>query len=281
MPGLRSTRRRHVNGGARRWRYLDVDFDEYQLVVEVDGQQHMEALTWWEDMMRNNELVVDDRRRVLLRFAGFALRHQSQLGRRGACDGTSTRGHRQLCGDTTVALGCSHHCSCRGSLRRDFLHPTSDPSKRIVTPNDVEVAAPPWGRAPPALLVLVVLSGLEVHTAHATVATRSSRSCLFGLLGNNDLSGEEEAGDRRCVLQRRARDLGRVDDARGDQVDVLAGLGVEAVTWLELRNLLCHDAALKAGVDRDLLQRSAERRPDDLSTCGFVTFEVELLERKR
>ena len=38
------------------------------------------------------------------------------------------------------------------------------------------------------------------------------------------------AGDRRGVLQRRARHLGRVDDAGGDQVDVLAGRGVEAVT---------------------------------------------------
>ena len=35
----------------------------------------MEALAWWQDMMRNNELVVDEQK-VLLRFAGFALRHQ-------------------------------------------------------------------------------------------------------------------------------------------------------------------------------------------------------------
>jgi very-short-patch-repair endonuclease len=72
------TRQRRRKDASGRWRYLDVDFDEYQLVVEVDGQQHMEALTWWEDMMRNNELVVDEQK-VLLRFAGFALRHQSQL----------------------------------------------------------------------------------------------------------------------------------------------------------------------------------------------------------
>lgn len=37
----------------------------------------MEALTWWEDMMRNNELVVDEQK-ALLRFAGFALRHQRE-----------------------------------------------------------------------------------------------------------------------------------------------------------------------------------------------------------
>ena len=68
----RQVRRRDASG---RWRYLDIEFDEFNLVVEIDGQQHMEVLAWWDDMMRNNEVVVDDQK-ALLRFAGFALRHQ-------------------------------------------------------------------------------------------------------------------------------------------------------------------------------------------------------------
>jgi very-short-patch-repair endonuclease len=71
------TRQRRRKDASGRWRYLDVDFDQYGLVVEIDGQQHMDPLPWWEDMMRNNELVVDEQK-VLLRFAGFALRHQSE-----------------------------------------------------------------------------------------------------------------------------------------------------------------------------------------------------------
>ena len=70
----RQRRRRDASG---RWRYLDAEFDEFDLVVEIDGQQHMDALAWWEDMMRNNELVVDENK-TLLRFAGFALRHQRE-----------------------------------------------------------------------------------------------------------------------------------------------------------------------------------------------------------
>jgi very-short-patch-repair endonuclease len=69
------TRQRRRKDAAGRWRYLDVDFDDYQLVAEVDGQQHMEALAWWEDMERNNDVVVEDGK-TLLRFAGFALRRQ-------------------------------------------------------------------------------------------------------------------------------------------------------------------------------------------------------------
>lgn len=71
------TRQRRRQDAAGRWRYLDVDFDGYHLVVEIDGQQHMDALCWWEDMMRDNELVVDAQKAVL-RFAGFALRHQRE-----------------------------------------------------------------------------------------------------------------------------------------------------------------------------------------------------------
>lgn len=70
------TRQRRRRDASQRWRYLDVDFDEYALSVEIDGQQHMEALAWWEDMQRNNDLVVEDGR-WLLRFAGFALRRQT------------------------------------------------------------------------------------------------------------------------------------------------------------------------------------------------------------
>ena len=51
---------------------------------------------------------------------------------------------------------------------------------------------------------------------------------LLGLVGHNGLGGEEQRGDGGGVLQGRAGDLGRVDDARGEQVDVLAGGGVEA-----------------------------------------------------
>lgn len=70
------TRQRRRRDASGRWRYLDVDFDEFSLSVEVDGQQHMEALAWWKDMMRNNDVVVEDGK-WLLRFAGFALRRQT------------------------------------------------------------------------------------------------------------------------------------------------------------------------------------------------------------
>lgn len=68
----RQRRRRDATG---RWRYLDADFDRYRLVVEVDGQQHIEVLAWWEDMMRDNDLVARDGKWVM-RMAGFALRRE-------------------------------------------------------------------------------------------------------------------------------------------------------------------------------------------------------------
>src|SRR3954469_5672206 len=99
---------------------------------------------------------------------------------------------------------------------------------------------------------------LEVHAAHAAVAAGHGRSVLLRLVGDDGLGGEEERRDGRGVLQRRAGDLGRVDDAGRDEVDVLAGRGVEAPTRLEVRDLLRDDATLEAGVDRDLLERGLD-----------------------
>ena len=84
-----------------------------------------------------------------------------------------------------------------------------------------------------------------------------------GHLGHDGLGGEDVLGDRRRVLQRRAGDHGRVDDARGDEVDVLAGRGVEAVAGRALADLVDHDRALEAGVLGDLAERLLERAQDD------------------
>jgi hypothetical protein len=50
---------------------------------------------------------------------------------------------------------------------------------------------------------------------------------FFGF-GDHRLGGDEQAGDRGGVLQGGAHDLGRIDDALADHVDILFGLGVEA-----------------------------------------------------
>src|SRR6185312_4448956 len=64
---------------------------------------------------------------------------------------------------------------------------------------------------------------------------------------------------------RRANHLGRVDDALGDEVDVLAGLAVEAVGVLVLlQDLADDDGAVLARVDRDLASGRGERLAHDL-----------------
>src|SRR5690606_22187265 len=80
------------------------------------------------------------------------------------------------------------------------------------------------------------------------------------------------------VLQSRAGDLHRVGDTCGEQVLVLVGLGVEAVTDGEVTHLVDHDATLEAGVDRDLLERGVDRKAHDRSASRLVTREVERLE---
>jgi hypothetical protein len=66
----RQVRRTDSTGRAR---FTDAEFDDYDVVAEVDGAQHMEVATWWDDLDRQNDLVIDDGKTVI-RFVGLALR---------------------------------------------------------------------------------------------------------------------------------------------------------------------------------------------------------------
>src|SRR4029079_16389037 len=85
--------------------------------------------------------------------------------------------------------------------------------------------------------------------------------------------GEEQSGDRRCVLQCRAGDLGSVDDAELDEILVDAGGRVEALVAAEVLDLVGHDATIEAGVLGDLLQRTLEGLADDAGARGLVAGE--------
>ena len=90
-------------------------------------------------------------------------------------------------------------------------------------------AAPLSGNRPPVYAVWLGLEALpQKPMPPMSSPPGHGRSSLLRLVGDDGLGGEEQRGDRRGVLQRRAGHLGRVDDAGGDQVDVLAGRGVEA-----------------------------------------------------
>ena len=45
-----------------------------RLVAEVDGALHLVATTWWDDQLRQNEVVLTDR--VVLRFPTVYVRHE-------------------------------------------------------------------------------------------------------------------------------------------------------------------------------------------------------------
>src|SRR5712664_3249507 len=123
-----------------------------------------------------------------------------------------------------------------------------------------------------------------VHAAHAASAGCSGGGCLlvfFLDVGDEGFGGEHEARDGRCVLQREAGDLGRVDYAHLHHVAVLAGFGVEAeVFFLGVADLADNNGAFVAGVERDLAGRLFESAPHDACTNGFVIVELELLDSR-
>lgn len=78
--GLPTPRRQTVRqepGGRRR--YVDAEFDlpdGQLLVVEIDGAVHLRPQTWWDDMARQNELVIGGS--PVLRFSSTDIRLEPQ-----------------------------------------------------------------------------------------------------------------------------------------------------------------------------------------------------------
>src|SRR6478735_4121117 len=111
---------------------------------------------------------------------------------------------------------------------------------------------------------------LVVHAAHTTHAAATGRHTgaalvLLRYLGHHGFGGDQESRNRGCILDRHANDLGRVDNARRDQVDIFAGLRVEAVVVLILlEDLADDDGTVLARVDRDLAGRPGQRLAHDL-----------------
>src|SRR5256886_3237780 len=116
---------------------------------------------------------------------------------------------------------------------------------------------------------------LEVHTTHTAHAAATRRHAAAGVLlryfGYHGFGGDQQRGNRSRVLDRHANHLGRVDDALGDQVAVLAGLRVEAVGILILLEDLADDhGTVFSGIDRDLAGRIGQRLAHDLDTGLLV-----------
>jgi hypothetical protein len=67
------TRQRRVQGPDGHY-YLDADWTDLMIAVEVHGAQHQQILQWDADLLRGNEVVIDGRR--LLVFTSYAIRHE-------------------------------------------------------------------------------------------------------------------------------------------------------------------------------------------------------------
>ncbi|HLI41975.1 MAG TPA: DUF559 domain-containing protein [Streptosporangiaceae bacterium] len=83
----RQTARRDRHG-RRRW--IDVCWDGWKVLAEIDGAQHMDALQYWDDMDRANDLEIDGYR--VLRFPAWLVRRQPELVARRIRDALRTAG---------------------------------------------------------------------------------------------------------------------------------------------------------------------------------------------
>ena len=77
-------------------------------------------------------------------------------------------------------------------------------------------------------------------------------------------------------MQSRAGDLGRIDNARLDEIFECAGLGVESeIVLVVVANLPDYDRTFVAGIARDLAQRLFGRAANDVNTDLLIAFRLE------
>src|SRR5664280_2957397 len=187
-----------------------------------------------------------------------------------------------------------------GRARPPRVQPTSTAGSPAPGSASCRGVAPAYPNHPSAVCCRAGARGddLEVHVSHAATAAaaRHRRGGLLRLVRDDHFGRQEQRGDRRGILQRRAGDLGRVNDAGLDHVDVLAGGRIQAVPGLEggvvvekVRNLEAGhglDAAtgeyvdmVKAGIiDPAKVTRSALQNAASIAAL-FLTTEVVIADK--
>src|SRR4051794_30111210 len=111
------------------------------------------------------------------------------------------------------------------------------------------------------------------HPVHTAGHAGHAAAILLRNLGDDRLRGEDVLADGRGVLQRRARDHRRVDDAGLDEVGDLTGGRIQTLAGLRLTDVVDDDRALETGVERDLTERLLERAEHDLRARSLVVLE--------
>jgi hypothetical protein len=88
------------------------------------------------------------------------------------------------------------------------------------------------------------------------------------------MAGQQQPGDGRAVLQRRAHDPQRVDDAHLDHVPVPPAQGVEPVVRAQPRRRLDDRGRVVPGIGRDQERRLAQRPAHDADADRVVARHV-------
>ncbi len=102
---------------------------------------------------------------------------------------------------------------------------------------------------------------------------------LLGDVGNDRLSGEQQAGDADSVLQCATGHLDRIDHTGGTQVDVLAGIGVipEVLVFVP-ENCVDHHRTIKTCILRDHAAGSFQNAAEESGGRLLGLWQVNLVQ---
>ena len=93
---------------------------------------------------------------------------------------------------------------------------------------------------------------------------------LFRQVGDHGFRGQKQSGDAGGILQRRACDLGRIDDPGLDHIDIFSSFCIVAGIAFEGFYLFDNDGPFFASIGGDLPDWLLDCPPDDFDSQQVI-----------
>ena len=120
-----------------------------------------------------------------------------------------------------------------------------------------------------------MMADLEAHATHTAHAAHI-RGCWhwifwLWLFSNHSFGCDQQSSNRRCILQSRTYDFGRIDNTGFNHVGIFVVLGIITHVYIAaFHKLANNDRSFGTSVFRDIAGRSLQRATNDVDTNFLI-----------
>lgn len=118
--------------------------------------------------------------------------------------------------------------------------------------------------------------GLEIHTTHAAHTTGHSWGrFIFWQIANSGFGRDKQTSNRSGILQGRANNLGRIDNAGCSQIFIFFSLSIETdFVIIAIDQLTGNNGTVETSILSDLTNRSLQGAANDIDTTLLIFIDA-------